>query len=84
MEALARLVKDVRFHPTDTSEGCVPVCACGCVCLRVYVCVSIGVCAYVEDDHLNRVGEENERIFFRLYLRMFEGEIKDAQRERVT
>lgn len=47
------------------------------------VCVQVCVCVHAEHDHWNGVGEENERICSRLDLRMFEGEIEDAQREGV-
>lgn len=43
-----------------------------CVCKFVWVCV---------DDSLN-VGAAREKIFSRQYLRMFEGEMKEAQKQR--
>lgn len=42
-----------------------------CVCKFVWVCV---------DDSLN-VGAASEKIFSRQHLRMFEGEIKETQKE---
>lgn len=56
--------------------------------MRVYVCVSICVCMQVCGVFVCRGwpfersgGEENESVFSILYLRTFEGEIKDSQRE---
>lgn len=45
------------------------------------VCVQVCVCVHAEHDHRDGVGEEDERICSRLYLRMRERSEMHKERE---
>lgn len=64
---------------------CVGTFACASVYVNTSMCMfkfgGVGGSVRIEGDSLN--GEADEKIFSRQFLAVFEGEIKETQRERV-